>query len=181
VQNKYVFITEVSEHSGLGHFTRSMSVVREINALIRDSAVLLVKSSFSLQRISCNIDNNIVFVDPSFLSSYIRSIDYSHKIVIDVLSWSFFRESLQYLCANFQTISLSPVSDVNRLVDMIISRGYCADYPETKQIHGLEYSVVRDGVIKTNKVIKKNSRTNKRDIVGMVMGGTDPENMTLKL
>lgn len=79
---------------------------------------------------------------------------------------------------NCITISLSPVSQINDSVDLIISRGFIQKHKNIRQIFGIEYSVIRGDISRINKNDYDKLINKRRLNLGISMGGSDPMNLS---
>lgn len=178
------FFTEASFNSGLGHLIRTITVVKQFikdKNFHNENLKLFIKSNMEISRFTNGLENIVVVGNSDAVFSEVLKNNNKCINIFDILNCTIqFKEKFNSF-KNGINISISPVSQINDQMDLIISRGFVEQNSNIKQIFGIDYSVIRDDIkrIKNSDYAKliRVSRLN----IGIAMGGSDPLNLSKKL
>ncbi len=178
------FFTEASFNSGLGHLIRTLTVARQFiedERFQNENIKILVNAKMDIDRFIVGLEKiiNISDSDQIFIDEIQKNKDCIN--IFDILTCSeIFKNQFSYL-KNSKNISLSPVSEINNQIDLIISRGFVQNHKNIKQIFGLEYSVIRKDIKRINPSEYEKLTNDPRQNIGIAMGGSDTENFSKKI
>ena len=173
---KVFLFCEASNKSGLGHLIRSIALMNEF--LEENFCVeMWLDSSIDSSRYLKKIERNVFDLN-KFKYEFIcdRSI-----CIFDILNWDYGFDNLEKILSSCFSFSISPVSNINNKVNWVLSRGKIENNQLKNNIFGPELAVVGNNVERLSPGDYKNLIQTQNNNVGIVMGGTDPENMTLKI
>jgi len=177
---KILFICKASIKEGLGHFIRTVTLsdyISEERTEIDLELILISDQVYSNKLTNKKYSTTVISSenDLSLSSSF-------DIIVLDMLTISngLFAQ-LKSKCNKI--ISISPIFNQMSNCDMLISRTKYISQTLPKSVKlrcGLEYSIIRSDCEKISSDIFKVNIDRAYTNVAISMGGTDPENMTLK-
>lgn len=181
IHQKILIICKASIQEGIGHLIRSLTLCDYIHKECKEWSVelLLVTDLKLSHKLShCNYKNTIV----SKLSNY--KFEYSYdKIILDLLSLTNV-EFDEVKSLNSMLISISPIFNHMNKCDLLITRTKYHDQSFEKKIKivaGLEYSIIRSDCYPINSSKYELNLNNNSFHIAISMGGTDPNNNTLKV
>ncbi len=173
---KVLFFCEVSFKSGLGHLIRSsalMNLFLEENVRVE----MWLDSKLDATRYYKNIEKNVFD-----LNKFQYEFNCEKYICIfDILNWDYGLDNLEKILSNSYSFSISPVSNLNKKVNWVLTRGRIDNDLLENNIFGSELAVIGNNVERISSIEYKKLLEKQNNNIGIVMGGTDPENMTLKI
>lgn len=181
MSQKILLICKASINEGLGHFIRSITLADYLSKKCPDWTIdFLLISDLDLQH-KLEAYNFEVRIQESLTDNSLRSR--YDKIILDLLSLS--NTEFEYI-ENYtnKIISISPIFNQMSKCDMLITRTkYLSEsYPPSLDIQaGFKYSIIRSDCFKIDSQIYKSNLDKPSFHVAISMGGTDPNNNTLKV
>ena len=177
---KILFICKASIKEGLGHFIRTVTLTDYIDSYQPELNIeLLLISSINRKQDLKSKKYKTTILDNEKKLELDKNYD---TIVLDMLTIS--ETNINYLKSKCKRlISISPIFDKMSSCDMLISRTKYINLnlPASVTLKcGLEYSIIRTDCekIKTSSYVSNLKR--EYTSVAISMGGTDPQNLTLK-
>ena len=175
------FFTEASYSSGLGHLIRTITVVKQFindknfhNKNIR----LFINSKMDISRFTNGLDNILVIGDSDDIFCKELMDEKECINIFDILNCTSKFKNIFKESKKGKNISLSPVSEINDEMDLIISRGFVQNNSNIKQTFGIEFSVIRNDIKRINNSEYAKLMNYKRLHIGIAMGGSDPGNFS---
>ena len=176
---KIRFFCEASNKSGLGHLIRSLNVMNEFIKLDTSMEIeMWLDKKVDVDRFTNPFEKYIFDLN---LFKYNFDSEISNISVIDMLTWSKRKIEINTIASKSCLISLSPVSDINEFADFVITRGRLSDIDNEKNIFGDHLAVIRNDINRLDENQYKDLISSNRNHIGVVMGGTDPTNMSLEI
>jgi|GEM_PF-857835 len=177
-----LFICRGSTREGLGHVTRSLSVIKQILRDIPHVRMIILGDEFAAELVK-NVGIGIEVCKEDFEVNALIEAFKPNITFFDLnkLDYSVFQTAARI---SF-TAALSPLFEYMNEVDVAFNRTkyFKADItlPEEKRRFGLQYAIIPENCLQISEKVYVENLTRKVFSIGVSMGGTDSANKTLQV
>ena len=179
---KFLFVCRGSTSEGLGHVTRSVTIIRQLLRDYNSVKLIIIGDDFAAELAkNLYIEVKVIKQDREVLSIFdafrpdIVFFDLNH------FDYEIFKE----LAKRCFIVGLSPLFQHLDRVDIVFNRTIYTrkgiELSEDRMYLGLQYSVITDNGIQISEKAYMENLTRKVFSVGISMGGTDAANKTLRV
>lgn len=166
------------EKTGLGHLTRSATIIKDIEKKRNINIKVIVKTENAYKDYFTSIKTEIVYLK-SYDRIYESLKDFSPDAIIFDSIYFEKNKILKLKDSELILVSISPIFNCNKHMNIIFTRNNI--YHESKKplfISGLEYVTINRDIPRVDDKLFQKRLEDKKLNVGITLGGSDAKNQT---